>query len=138
MFTHQEGLTQTYNRFHDPDEMSADIVKLRELHKQMDKTVAHAYSWNDLELDHDFHDTKQGLRYTISKTARREVLDRLLLLNHQRHDEEVEAGLADTNGKPVKAKKALIKGSVSNNGKKVAMIHHANGGDNNLDQSTLF
>ena len=34
------------------------------------------------------HETKQGLRYTISEAARREVLDRLLALNHQRHAEE--------------------------------------------------
>ena len=62
-----------------------------------------------IELDHGFHETKQGLRYTISETARREVLDRLLLLNHQRHEEEVKAGLVDTNGKPVKSQKGIYK-----------------------------
>lgn len=45
--------------------------------------------WQDIDLGHDFHETKQGLRYTISETARREVLDRLLLLNHERYAEEV-------------------------------------------------
>lgn len=44
-------------------------------------------------LDHGFHATKQGTRYTISETARREVLDRLLELNHQRYAEEVADGL---------------------------------------------
>ena len=29
--------------------------------------------------------------YTIAEPARREQLDRLLALNHQRHEEEVEA-----------------------------------------------
>ncbi|HEY4035901.1 MAG TPA: DNA methyltransferase, partial [Ktedonobacteraceae bacterium] len=90
MLANQEGLTKTYNRFHDP---SVDIVKLRELHKEMDQAVAHAYGWDDLELEHGFHETKQGLRYTISEAARREVLDRLLLLNHERHEEEVAQGL---------------------------------------------
>jgi hypothetical protein len=78
MLTNQEGLTKTYNRFHNPDETNADIHKLRELHIEMDKAVAAAYNWQDIELQHDFHQTKQGLRFTISETARREVLDRLL------------------------------------------------------------
>src|SRR5260370_41447664 len=98
MLTRQEGLTKTYNRFHDPKEIAADIVKLRELHREMDEAVARAYSWDDLKLEHGFHETKQGLRYTISEAAQREVLDRLLLLNHQRHEEEVKAGLTEKKG----------------------------------------
>ena len=43
-----EGLTKTYNRFHDPDERSPDILKLRELHAAMDKAVLEAYGWHDL------------------------------------------------------------------------------------------
>ncbi len=54
-----------------------------------------AYDWFDLDLGHGFHTTKQGVRYTISESARREVLDRLLALNHQRYAEEVAAGLHD-------------------------------------------
>jgi hypothetical protein len=99
----QLGLTKTYNRFHDPNESDPDIEKLRQLHIQMDKTVAKAYQWDDLligdGLNHDFHDTKQGLRFTISETARREILDRLLQLNHQRYAEEVAQGLHDKKGK---------------------------------------
>jgi hypothetical protein len=48
-------------------------------------------------LGHGFHETKQGIRYTISQPARREVLDRLLALNQQRYAEEVAAGLHDKN-----------------------------------------
>jgi hypothetical protein len=33
MLARQEGLTKTYNRFHDADERSADIARLRDLHK---------------------------------------------------------------------------------------------------------
>jgi len=96
MLTQQIGLTKTYNRFHNPNEPSADIAKLRELHKEMDEAVAAAYGWTDLDLGHGFHQTKQGVRYTICEEARREVLDRLLELNHQRYAEEVAAGLHDT------------------------------------------
>ena len=55
--------------------------------------VAAAYDWTDLDLEHGFHETKQGIRYTVSQTARREILDRLLALNHERHEEEVKKGL---------------------------------------------
>jgi hypothetical protein len=61
----------------------------------MDQAVATAYGWSDLDLDHGFHETKQGIRYTISESARRTVLDRLLALNHQRYENEVKAGLHD-------------------------------------------
>ena len=37
-----------------------------------------------------FHDTEQGIRYTISEPARREVLQRLLKLNRERYAEEVK------------------------------------------------
>jgi hypothetical protein len=93
MIDRQEGLTQIYNRFHDPTENAADIARLRELRIGMDQAVAAAYGWGDLDLDHDFHETPQGLRYTISQAARWEVLDRLLALNHERYAEEVRAGL---------------------------------------------
>ena len=88
MQTRQEGLTKTYNRFHDPQEESLDILELRRLHREMDMAVATAYGWADLELGHGFHETKRGTRYTISEAARCEVLDRLMALNHQRHAEE--------------------------------------------------
>ena len=52
-----------------------------------------AYGWTDLDFGHGFHETKQGVRYTISEPARREVLARLLKLNHERYAEEVKQGL---------------------------------------------
>ncbi|MGB3263035.1 MAG: DNA methyltransferase [Microcoleus sp.] len=119
MQTRQEGLTKTYNRFHNPEETAADIQQLRSLHIEMDNAVAAAYGWQDIDLGHDFHQTKQGLRYTISETARREVLDRLLLLNHERYAEEVVQGLHDkgkkkgkTGGKNAK-KQILSEGQLS-------------------------
>lgn len=92
---HNEGLTKTYNRFHDPDESAEDIAKLRSLHVEMDHAVAAAYDWTDLDLGHGFYETKQGIRYTVSPEARQEILDRLLELNHTRYAEEVRLGLHD-------------------------------------------
>ena len=111
MQTTQLGLTKTYNRFHDPNDTAADIQQLRELHIQMDYAVMKAYQVKDfakqnplLELDHNFHQTKQGLRFTISESARRDILDRLLALNHQRYAEEVKAGVGKEKGKRKKEK----------------------------------
>jgi hypothetical protein len=89
----QEGLTDTYNRFHNRGEVSADIAQLRALHMEMDQAVAGVYGWNDLDLGHGFHPTRQGERFTISESARNQVLELLLKLNHKRYAEEVEAGL---------------------------------------------
>ena len=99
MLSREEGLTKTYTRFHKQDETAADIQKLRDLHIGMDKAVAAAYGWSDLDLGHGFHETKQGTRFTISEAARREVLARLLKLNHERYAEEVKQGLHDKKGK---------------------------------------
>jgi len=106
MVARKEGLTKTYNRFHDPDEQSEDIARLRALHVEMDQAVAAAYGWSDLDLGHGFHATKQGERYTLSESARRTVLDKLLELNHQRYAEEVAAGLHDKGAKKPKGKKS--------------------------------
>lgn len=95
MLDRNEGLTKTYNRFHDPEETATDITELRRLQVEMDQAVAVAYGLQNIDLGHDFHDTKQGTRFTISETARRDVLDRLLALNHQRYSEEVAAGMHD-------------------------------------------
>ena len=114
----QEGLTKTYNRFHDANERASDIQKLRSLHIEMDQAVAIAYGWQDLDLGHGFHKTKQGNRFTISETARREVLERearckhrLLELNHQRYAEGVTQSIHDKGKKRSKAtgKKSKIK-----------------------------
>jgi hypothetical protein len=54
MVRNNEGLTKTYNRFHCPDERSADIQRLRELHAQMDRAVLDAYGWTDIPITCDF------------------------------------------------------------------------------------
>ena len=112
----QVGLTDAYNRFHDLDDNSADIQKFRELHVEMDQAVSDAYGWTDLDLDHGFHETKQGLRYTVSDTARIEVLQRLMLLNHERYAEEVKQGF---HGKKGTVKKAPVEAKPKKAAKKL-------------------
>ena len=93
MLDRREGLTKTYNRVHDPEDHADDIVRLRELHVQLDHAVRDAYGWSNLELGHGFHETKFGVRYTFAPGPRQEVLDRLLELNHERYADEVSRGL---------------------------------------------
>lgn len=101
------GLTDIYNLFHARDltrvlvakvskkpteEAEAGyqgILELRRLHRELDEAIRDAYGWQALDLGHDFHEVEtlpenDRVRYTISPTARKEVLRRLLALNHER------------------------------------------------------
>jgi hypothetical protein len=96
MLNASHGLTKVYNRLHEqPDDRDRAILELRRLQRELDRAVADAYGWNDLELDHEFRDTPLGLRYTISEPVRSESLDRLLELNQARNVDEVKQGLHD-------------------------------------------
>jgi methylase of polypeptide subunit release factors len=130
MLAMQLGLTKTYNLFHSDaitaqnindkdkqvaslqkhlektaetisfDEAKQGILKLRELHVQMDEAVLDAYGWNDIALQHDFYEVdylpeNDRVRFTIHPDARKEVLKRLLELNHKIHEEEKVDGLLD-------------------------------------------
>ena len=106
MVRNGEGMTRTYNRFHDRDKDDPGIVKLRALHAAMDRAVLDAYGWNDVPTDCDFlldHEIdeaawgrkKKPYRYRWPDTVRDEVLARLLALNAERAAEEARAGTAD-------------------------------------------
>jgi len=102
MIARNEGMTKTYNRFHDQAEKSEDTRHLRGLHADMDRAVLEAYGWRDLaaraepifldETTEDDH-TYQGRLFWPSD-FRDEVLARLLALNAQRHAEEIRRGVA--------------------------------------------
>jgi len=90
------GLTKFYRRFHDANEQDERIIRLRALHRQIDEAVASAYGWTDLNLQHgfvsvDYLPKNDCIRFTISETARLEVLRRLGELNRQRYEEEKAA-----------------------------------------------
>jgi hypothetical protein len=81
------------------------IEELRRLHKEMDEAVLAAYGWEDITLRHNFYPVdylpeNDNIRYTIHPEARKEVLKRLLLLNHERYREEgeTENGQRSTKG----------------------------------------
>lgn len=72
------------------------LQRLRDLHRELDQTVLTAYGWHTasdfgppLALGHNFHAVEflpenDRIRLTLHPEARREVLARLLKLNHQR------------------------------------------------------
>ena len=117
MVKNNEGLTKTYNRFHDPNETAPDIQKLRELHAAMDRAVLDAYGWTDLKptceflLDYEEEEEDTGdpelfaaarrkkkpWRYRWPDDFRDEVLARLLELNKQRAEQEALAGATKKN-----------------------------------------
>ncbi|WP_146173794.1 Eco57I restriction-modification methylase domain-containing protein [Saccharothrix carnea] len=87
------GLTKLYNLVHNDAVSDPEVGRLRELHTEVDESVAQAFGWTDLDLGHGFHETAQGRRFTLAPAVQVEVLDRLLELNHQRYAEEVANGL---------------------------------------------
>lgn len=111
MLARQTGLTKTYNLVFDPTVHDDDIAELRRIHEAIDRATVTAYGWDDLldKLDHGFHPAGRDLRYTIGPRAQREVLDRLLELNHERYAEEVAKGMHDKK-KPRAAAKNAPKG----------------------------
>jgi len=82
------GLTTTYNHVHDPADRDPEVQALRELHAEIDHAVLDAYGWSDLDPRIGHHPTKIGTRWTVSKEARFELLDRLLEENQRRHAAE--------------------------------------------------
>ena len=109
MLRNGEGMTRTYNRFHDPYENDPDIAQLRALHAALDRAVLDAYGWNDIPTDCDFlldHEIdeaawgrkKKPCRYRWPDTVRDEVLARLLALNADRAAKEARTGSATSGG----------------------------------------
>jgi hypothetical protein len=106
------GITDCFLFMHNPLKSNAEVEALRALVREGDAGVCNAYGWSDLELGHDFYETKQGVRFTINESARREILQRLLRLNHERFDEEEKQGLHRKKGsskKPSPRRKATTK-----------------------------
>ena len=90
------GVTDAYNRLHTNIEQNIHIERLRVLQREIDIVTAQAYGWEDLDLEHDFHEVSylpehDRVRFTISEVARVEVLQRLSELNRLRYQDEAAA-----------------------------------------------
>ncbi len=97
MIRTNSGLTDTYNRIHDPEEADSEVLRLRDLQVALDNTVRDAYGWSEVlpDLAHGFHEIRlQGLRFTFAPQVADEVLDLLLEENKRRYEAEVATGTA--------------------------------------------
>jgi hypothetical protein len=96
----QIGFTQLYNIFHSNDlnknnEIKEDILRLRKLHSVLDEEVIKVYNWDDILLEYDFYEIEflpenDRTRFTFSPSSRKEIIKRLLILNHKQFNEELE------------------------------------------------
>jgi hypothetical protein len=121
------GLTKLYNLYHkqgltkdaiikeskcgaaDAEWALEQIIRLRDMQREIDEAVRDSYGWTDMPLRHGFYELEflpenDRIRYTVCDSARRQILQELLKLNHERHKEELAAGLVDENGKAKKNK----------------------------------
>lgn len=103
------GPTELYNIYHSIENDDSDINDLRRLTKTIDQTLAGIYGWNDLDLEHGFHEVSHlpendRVRYTVSEKARLEILRRLAKLNQERYEEEQVAQQLPSKSKPKAAK----------------------------------
>lgn len=102
LYNHLQKTENTIS-FH---EAAEKISELRRLHVEMDLAVLQAYGWHQdtkrwgpaIDLRHGFYEVdylpeNDRVRYTIHPEARKEVLKRLLLLNHEIHESE-ERGIS--------------------------------------------
>ncbi|MBS2963966.1 hypothetical protein KGA66_12995 [Actinocrinis puniceicyclus] len=76
----------TSNKVRDASVADPKAQALREVHREIDHAVVAAYGWSDVDPRVGFHDSKIGVRWTVSKVARFEILDRLRTLKQQRYD----------------------------------------------------
>jgi len=84
MIENLEGLTKTYNRFHDLNNQDSSIIKLRQLHANLDRAVFDAYGWNDVKTEYDYFDSRLQLERSVQNI----ILKRLMLLNQTRFQNE--------------------------------------------------
>ncbi|MEU6335586.1 DNA methyltransferase [Streptomyces cellulosae] len=116
--TPQLGMTDLYNEVHNPANHDIDIQRLREIHVEIDEAVAESYlahpfaarfGWTPLVLNHGFHETVHGLRWTVDPDVQIEMNDRLLELNHALYEDEVRCGLHSKKGSAKPRKGAVRK-----------------------------
>ena len=94
------GMTKFYNEFHNPAINSPSLSKLRELQVSINHAVLRAYGFDDIDLNHDFHEVAylpegKNIRYTICESAREKLLYRLASLNKIRYEEGQKGGIND-------------------------------------------
>jgi len=97
------GTTEVFNKIHSPNINEDDVIQdkvnvTRGLIIKLDKSLVESYGWFDINLKHNFYEISflpenDNIRYTMHPDASKEILKRLLLLNHERYEDEIKKGL---------------------------------------------
>jgi hypothetical protein len=74
------------------------IKAVRVLQTKIDATISNAFGWNDISLNHNFHEIEylpenDRVRFSIHPISRKEILKRLLLLNYEKHKAQPQNAL---------------------------------------------
>lgn len=121
------GLTDVLNAIH--NKKLTEDIEINELRinlMNLDNDLVFAHGWSDIKLNHDFYELdylpeNDRVRYTIHPEARKEVLRRLLELNHKIHAKEVAAGLWDKK-KLIKKEKVITTKSITKEQTKINQV----------------
>lgn len=87
------SMTEIYNRMHKEEDRSTAASEMRDFQVALDLAVMSVHDWSDLDLEHGFHEVpylpeNDRIRFTMSETARSEVIRRLSDLNRQHDDDQ--------------------------------------------------
>ncbi len=87
---HNGGMTDAMNLVHSRDATDDETAELRRFLEQVDRAVALAYGWPQLDLEHGFHEEVSvdgfvAVRHGISIAAKVQALAALIELNRERH-----------------------------------------------------
>jgi len=93
MAKENKGMTKFYNDYHDQAVNNPEMESLRLKQIEVNKAMINAYGFVDIDLEHGFHEVgylpeNRNTRFTISESAREEILYRLAMLNKKRHEME--------------------------------------------------
>ncbi|SUJ07348.1 Uncharacterised protein [Sphingobacterium spiritivorum] len=75
-------------------EIISDFSEFRRIAIELDKIIIRSYKWSDVDLNHNFYELEylpenDRIRFSVHPDARKEILKRLLMLNHQSYKKEV-------------------------------------------------
>ena len=101
MIESNQGLTKLYNALTNSTCDDPSVLRLRQLHEEMDRAVLDAYGWFDIEVP-SFCPVNAEER-AVAEAFNDDVIDRLYVLNAERAAEEERQGL---NKKPTKKRAA--------------------------------
>lgn len=93
---HRCGLTDVMNSVHSRDSNDARIAELKTLFETIDRHVAAAYGWTDIDVGYEFCELRSTSgdvaqqRFSVSDDVREEMLRRLVALNKSKHEEELD------------------------------------------------